>query len=380
MPKRRRVSSSREHGLRTAGASDIEQSIRRGFDAISVEIAPDGSLLTVPSGWHGEGKQGEAMVLYGDLLTGPIAGTVLTAGSFVDWLSRNSFLLETGGKAASAQEAAEALESNVTSVDPSDPPVFRAVRTKENGLPSVIEVYSGALSTLMLQLTTIGNRSRVGYFERVAYKGAVASLMNPFISKGTTQIRRRMGVEGIERRMRRVDDCLAGMTTLLADALIDEKLGVARNGLLEEIAVSVATTQGMVVAVTAAELRGVPLIIRAGGPSFGLAGKEKGLNYMVNTLPDALTRGYFTAGDFGSVMQADRSPLRDVQTLSMGNATTKHRTRFFLTGGGPVHEMMEEAYNKRRKPLHGMVSVRRAARIDDGKERQWGVIISGIAH
>lgn len=371
-------------GLHPTTPQEIIRFVTQHLDsALTIEIAPPRNLLSVPKGWHGEGKSGEAIVTFGEVLITPIAETVVPAATFTSWLTDEGFVLEVEGKAADAGEAARALESATTVTQVDKEPVFRAVREKQDGTkpPIMIEIFSGALSDQLLNLSVIGNKDpkQATNMEKSAYKGAVAHLMLPFVSKGLTKAKERLQLPVAYKRLRRVDDCLASMTTILGDMLIDEQLGVPHDNLIEELAVAVATTQGMTLAIMMADRRNVPLIIRGGAPSFGLAGKEKGLNYMVNTLPKGLEYGYFTTGDLGILMKEEDPTLDSPRIIEEGEGKSPVETRFFLTGGSPIYAMMRESYKARNKPYYGMVSVRRASRINEPNFKDWGVIISGLA-
>lgn len=370
-------------GLHPTTPQEIISFVSEHLDSnLTIDIAPPGRVLSVPKEWHGGGKSGEAIITFGEVLITPIAETVVSAATFISWLKDEGFVLEVEGKAAEAGEAARALESSTTVVRVGEQPVFRAVREKQEGNkpPIMIEIFSGALSDHLLNLSVIGNKDpkQVSNMEKSAYKGAVAHLMLPFVSRGLTKAKERLQMPDGYRRLRRVDDCLASMTTILGDMLIDEQLGVSHDNLMEELAVAVATTQGMTLAIMMADRRNVPLIIRGGAPSFGLAGKEKGLNYMVNTLPKAVEHGYFTTGDLGILMKEDHPTLDSPRVIDEGEGKSPVETRFFLTGGSPIYAMMLESYKMREKRYYGVVSVRRASRINEPGFKDWGVVISGL--
>jgi hypothetical protein len=321
-------------------------------------------------------------VTFKEVLIKPISETIVSADAFTQWLSKEGFLLEVDGKSASQKEAVVALESSKAVSEVGAQPVFRAVREKpeENKPPILIEIYSGPLSPDVLTLSRIGNKDpkEVSVKERSLYRGAVEHLMHPFVSKDLTRAKERLQIPPGYKRLRRVDDCLASMTTILGDMLIDEALGVSEENLLEELAVGVATTQGMTLAVMMADRRNVPLIIRGGTISFGLAGRAKGLNYMVNTLPEALAQGYFTTGDLGVLMKEENPTLVAPQVFRLGEETPYLETRFYLTGGSPMYAMMRDAYHNRGKPHYGLVTVRRASRINKKDFTDWGVIFTGL--
>ncbi len=372
----------KDHGLHPTTPNEIISFVAQHLDsALSIEIAPPGGVVSVPKEWHGAGKSGEAMVTFGEVLITPISETVVSAETFTHWLTAEGFVLEVQGQLASPSEAASALESSTTVIRAGENPVFRAVREKqtEKKPPIMIEIFSGALSQFTLNLSSIGNKNlkEVSNAEKSAYKGAVANLMLPFVAKGLSKAKERLQISPTIKRLRRVDDCLASMTTILGDMLIDEKLGIPTTNLLEELSIAVATTQGMSLAIMMADRRNVPLIIRGGSISFGLAGKEKGLNYMVNTLPEALAQGYFTTGDLGELMK-EQNPILDSPRVLEEGRPTGLETRFFLTGGSPMFAMLKDAYKEREKPYHGVVSVRRASRVNALDYKNWGVIISGL--
>lgn len=371
----------KDHGLRPVTPQEItEFFVSHVHGKTHIDIAPEGEKVTVPEGWHGAGKTGDAVVTFDDLLTAPIAGTNLPAESFVSWLEALGFRFQVNGKESGVSAAAKVLESSELHVTAGEQPAFRAILSGAGAsrIPKVIEVYSGAQSELMLQLSSVGNREKPGMMDKEAYRGAVANLMIPFLSQNEGADGKIWNVSDGWRTLRRKDDCLAGLTTVLGDMLVDGRMGVPTDHLVEELGVAIATTQAMTLAVAAAELRGVPLRIQAGAAAFGLAGKDRGLNYMVNTLPKAMARGYFTSGDLGILMKEDRPTISEPKTWQVGNGDARDENRFFLTGGSPVLRMMVDAKRENGAEHHGVVSVRRASRIHAEDGSNWGVVIDGI--
>jgi len=183
-----------------------------------------------------------------------------------------------------------------------------------------------------------------------------------------------MGIARVGKKIRRIDDCAAAYTSIAADMIIDDKRSLAKPN-LDEVDVAIATAQSLVEAVTLADMRKVPLFIRIGAPSFGLL-PSPDTNYMANTQPDMLSIGRFTSGDFGTIMSTGKEQFDEPHIRLYGNCDPNNETRFYLNGGGPVQEIMNEQYKRRGKPHHGIVHVLRASRIDNGPG-EWGVILSG---
>jgi hypothetical protein len=368
-----------EGDLRQTTPEAIWDYLEKNWDAqVQVNIAEPGELITVPAGWHGAGKQGEAEVLFGDVLTESMAGTALPAAVFTEWLFKQGFEFSTWDQPLSETEAAENLDSHMRSN--ARMPIYRAMRRAGDNRPAVqIEYFNGAQSDKVCNLSFIGNNEARTKKDEAKYRQIVSELMGDFIAKGTTKAKADMGISRNVIKTRWLDDCLAGCTTIAGDIEVSKKLGERVDNSLWVIDVSIATTQGIVVAMFMAEREGVPLLIRAGAPSFGLAGEEKGTNYMANISKNMRSLGYYTSGDFGQIMNGGKPVNEETRLEHRGNGGRHNQTRVFLNGGGPVLKMMDHQYARDGKPYHGEVSVRRASRIDNGPE-QWGVIIKGIYH
>jgi len=360
------------YGLREIEPGDITSYLEREWDRqVKVTLAPFGKILTVPEGWHGAGKQGDALVEFGDVLTKPIAGTALPPDVFTDWLSKKGFSFENGEPIQTPQKAAYVLGSDQTHSD--GIPVFRAVRTSDKGVPMIIELYHGAQADEVKRLSAIGNMNGAERSERdkETYRTIVHDLMMPFISVGTTKAKERMGLDLNVPKVRRIDDCAAALSTIAADIAIDRKKGIKQPG-LEEIGVSIATTQAMVIAVHLAEKRNVPLLLRVGAPAFGLDTS----NYMHNVYEEMLTLGGYVSGDFGDIMSTGNEQYQQPHIRIYGNGSPRNVTRFYYNGGGPIETIMAMQYKNRGKPYHGIIEVYRASRIDNGPG-YWGVILAG---
>ena len=364
--------------LRETNPVKIINYIEKNWRQIRVHSGVEGLPAMVPIGWsHGGGRKGEYFVDYGDVLTTEMGGTKLAPGIFTEWLAEKGFSFESDNQTLSAAEAAAVLASKARG----QVPVFRAIRTGRNHAPVLIEFYSGSQSDLMQKLTRLGNQN-LNLDGKEQYRSTVFQLMEPFLSKGTTKAKDVLGLHRDKRKIRRIDDCAAALTTVLGHIIISDKsLGHTRQ-ILEVDDYAVATLQALAIRIHLAERRGVPLIVRAGGPSFGLAGADKGLNYMLNTQPQMLQLGPFTSGDFGVNMSTGgeqnvnphikihgENPREKIQ------AYLNNQIYLFLNGGWPILQMMDGMYKLRNKPLQGVVHVLRASRVDNGP-KHWGVIMS----
>ncbi len=373
----REVRERRQYSeLRSISAGSIEHFLRDHWNSIELSLLPPGQKEIIPQGWHGAGFAYDGMVNFKNLLTESMAGTELNATNFVSWLADKGFFFERGTKWLEPTHAAELLESEATPF--LGTPIFRAWR-REN-VPIQIEFYHGATSDLMKRLSLLGNQGHLSVSDKQQYRQIVALLSSPFIAKGTTKVAQHMGLPEGYRRVARKDDCNATDTTFSGDKLLS--LIVDRNNKVQEPLfwvddVAVATTQAIVHAVVLSEMYNVPLLVRAGAASFGLGGHSDDLNYMKNTLPAMRRYGQFTAGDFGQNMQIPGSEGPKPARIHYGHGSPLRETRFFLSGGGPIMEMMFDSLKTRHKRHQGVLSVVQAKRVDHGP-REWGVAIDGI--
>ena len=175
--------------------------------------------------------------------------------------------------------------------------------------------------------------------------------------------------------LRRVDDCAASMVTIIGDQIIDDKMQISRDHLLEIHDLSVATTQAVVLAIIMAERRHVPLLMRIGAPAFGL-GSESGLNYIMNTLPQMKIHGPMTVGDMGTLMDEGDSAAATPKSVAVRKGDASRELRLFLGGGLPVSKMLAQVHDERGKPVGWDLTFRRASRVDNGPEH-WAVLVTG---
>jgi hypothetical protein len=373
--------------LKSTSPESVIGYLRNHWDTdVRVLQAPEDSVLTVEEGWHGQGKTGEVEVLFGKSLLEPISGTHLSADVFASWLGHHGFEFKSGNAKVSSGEAASYLSSEKFSKD--DYPVFEAIR--KDGPPVVIQIFNGSTSYPMQFLTDIGNDSARTTFHDNTYRGTVMELMAPFIVKGTTAIRRTGNFPEKFTKISPIDDCLAGCTTVAGDIEYRHSIG-ALSHVVYDMKFSVVTTQGLSVALFLSEKYNIPMIIRGGAASFGLAGADLGTNYMLNTQEEMIyfRKGQkdeivrkFTSGDFGNIMSDGTEKNITSYKESHGNGTPERNTVFYLNGGWPIRQIWKEMHLHNNKPIHGNEYVVHASRIDNspitGKPTDWGVIFKGI--
>lgn len=365
-------------GLRPTTPDEIVAHVENHFDSqVRVQFAPKGELITIPDGWHGAGKVGEVLVHVGHLLTAPIAGTALPAQRLLDWaLDQRFSITDSQGHTVSVKQAVATLEGDSYSWGDNQA-LIRLTRSVRDTTPIEIQFYAGATNPWIRTLSEIGNKGvgAIAPDERDEYRRSVQQLLRPFISRGTKEERNRLGLAANVDVLRRVDDCAASLVTFIGDQIVDDAMNTSREHLLEVHDISVATLQAVVLAISMAQRRHVPLVMRIGAPAFGL-GTDRGLNYIMNTLPELQQYGPLTVGDMGKLMDegdsADATP--NLVTVRQGDASRE--LRLFLGGGLPVSKMLASVHSERRKPMGWDIATRRASRVDDGPDH-WGVLISG---
>lgn len=365
-------------GLRSTTPDAIVKYFNEQFESqVHVHFAPQGELITIPDGWHGEGKEGEALVHVGDILTKPIAGTKLAAEDLLRWSLSERFLLTDGqNNPIDVDGAVGILEGDHYSYG-DNKPLLRLTRSRSGGTPVEIQFYGGATNPWIETLSQIGNKdpNRLSQNEQDEYRRNVRELFRPFISKGTKEERARLGLPATVDILRRVDDCAASLVTIIGDQLIDDAMQISRDNLLEIDDVSVATMQAVVLAIIMANQRHVPLVMRIGAPAFGL-GSDRGLNYIMNSLPPMLKHGPFTVGDMGTLMDDGESAGAKPKLVPVRQGDASRELRLFLGGGLPVSKMLTDVHDERRKPIGWDIALRRGSRVDNGP-LHWCVLMSG---
>ncbi len=356
----------------------VEYFVREFESKVRVKFPPRGDIITIPDGWHGAGKEGEVAVYVGDLLTKPIAGTKLSAEDFFRWGTQNKFVLTDGKhRKVDVPTASKIIEGDQDSLDGN--PILRLTRTESNKMPVEIQFFGGATNQWIETLTKIGNKTKDNPFfietDKRDYLNAVRQLFRPFISKGTKGDRARLGLPLTVDILRRVDDCSASGVTFIGDQALDDAMLISHENLLEIHDVSVSTLHAVVLAISMADRRHVPLIMRIGAPAFGL-GSGSQLNYMMNTLPEMMKYGPQVVGDMGTLMDEGESAEAIPKLLEVRKGDASRELRLFLGGGLPVARMLKEAHEERGKPFVWDLAIRRASRVDNGPD-QWGVLISG---
>lgn len=363
--------------LRRIAPDQLITYLEKEFDShVKVSFA-DKEPITVPPGWHGQGKKGEALVTFGEILTKPIAGTELPAGVFTEWMGKEGFVAsDSMGRPMHPALATRLLEGSFK--PETSGPLVRFTRKAPGRTHIEVEFYHGATHSLMQALSAIGNKDqkRIGEKEKKRYIDAVRGLFEPFISKGTRNNRDRLGLPKTVDVLRRVDDCAASLVTIMGDQLIDDVMQTPRDNLVEVIDVSVATTQAITLAIYMAQRRRVPLILRVGAPAFGL-GDRDALNYIMNTRPEMAQYGKLTVGDMGTNMdRGDSATARPFMQAMRRDDEEYREIRWFLGGGRPLIRILNEEYSRRGKPARWDTSVRRASRVDNGPA-MWGVLFNG---
>lgn len=396
-----RNTSAKELGatLRETTVDKILQYIDERWNSktVRVHIAKDHEILRIPNDWHGAMKHerengGDALVLFGTNLIDPIEGTSLPAESFISGLRSLHFTFENGNaKRMNEKRAATVISSTasckITSLKGEkkkyrEQPVFRAIKDDDGG-KIVIEIRNGSMSPVMQELTIIGNDNDMNPEKKLRYRQAVNECLGEFSAKGASTIRKRLKLDGF-KRLTYFDDCLATGVTIFGDQEVDAVLGRSRYKIFEEIRVSVASTQGIALAVKRSLDRRVPLLIRVGALSYGLGGQDIGLNYLVNTQSEMKKLGLFTVGDMGDKLSTGREPLvhPHIRLYKPGKDRNNYETRIFLGGGLAMLELWEERIMKRKKDPDTIVSVLHASRInpppgEDGRIHDWGVLLNG---
>ncbi len=360
-------------------------------ETVRVRIAKPHEILQIPPEWHGAIKHGrentgDAVVLFGSNLVEPIEGSRLSSDAFVDGLHALHFVFEDGNgvvlgdKEASRIISSDALSEIVSSEE--EKPVMRAIKNDAEG-KIIIEIRNGSISPVMQQLTSLGNDPQMDKEKRLRYRKAVSDCLGGFCAKGATAVRKRLQLFEI-KRLTYFDDCFASGATIFGDQEVDAAMGRTHDQMLEEIRVSVASTQAITLAVKRSLDRHVPLLVRVGALSYGLGNRAIGSNYLINTQPEMLDFGLFTVGDMGDNLSTGREGLihPHVRLYRPGRNRSNHETRIYLGGGLAMLELWEAKVMERKKDPDSYVCVLQATRInpppgEDGDIHDWGVLLNG---
>jgi len=364
--------------LRTVDPEDLHKYLTENWSNIQVETASSGKKIVREV--HGENKTGDFLVTVGPLLVENHGGTELLADQFVRWMvEEKGFSPQNTAGELSVRDAVQLLESEQLSTDGN--PVVRLLRTSETGFPACFEFYGGSRSPSMKKISEIGNMSSITSEIKAEYRQQVFRLTNPFFPRGTTEARGLMKAEGITGKERLSDDCLASLITFVGYEELLTYLGIVQKNILLELDGAVGTTQAFVTALVLAEqankdrFQNRPLVVRVGAPAFGLGNEKLGLNYIMNTQPDMQSvYGWLACGDFGTIMSEGKEKHLQTSVTLFGNGNPSYETVFFLNGGGPMLEMAQRQYGERMKPINGMFTVVRAARV--GGEKDWGALFT----
>lgn len=359
---------------------------------VRVSIAKPGEILGIPPDWHGAEKfgrknTGDAKVLFGSCLVTPIEGTRLPADVFIDGLHELGFVFEDGRGIQLKDTAASQVISSDASCEIISPeeerPVMRAIKNDAQG-KIIIEIRNGSASPVMHELTSLGNDLHMDPEKKLRYRNAVSDCLGGFCAKGASAIRQRLQLFGT-KRLTRLDDCLASVATIFGDQEADAAMGRTHDRMLEEIRVSVASTQGIALAVKRSLDRNAHLLVRVGSLSYGLGNRAiGGSNYLINTQPEMLELGLFTVGDMGEHLSTGREGLihPHVRLYRPKINRSNNETRIYLGGGLAMLELYEERINKRNTDPDSCVCILHASRInpppgEDGQIHDWGVLLNG---
>jgi len=364
--------------LRSVDPDYLHRYLTENWSDIRVEAAPPGEKIVKKV--HGETKTGDYLVSVGPLLVENHAGTELSAENFVRWMVNDKGFRAVNAEKAELpiQDAVDILNSGAFSVGGA--PVVRLLRPYDGKKPGMcFEFYGGSQSDPIKTISTIGNKGDINHDDKRQYRERVYQLIQPIAARGTTEIKKLMGVQMDLGKRRLFDDCLASLITFVGYEKLRDYLGMNKYSTLLEMDGAVGTTQAFVTALVLSEQasKNDPnarnLLVRVGAPAYGLAGKTKGMNYIENTQEDMLTScGTFTCGDFGSIMSDGREKNLQPSVRLYGNGNPLYETDVFLYGGGPMLEMLERQYTERKKPINGILAIMRASRI--GEEKDWGAL------
>ncbi len=358
---------------------------------VRVHIAQPNEILHPHKDWHGAEKfgrknTGDAEVLFGSNLVEPIEGSRLSSDAFIDGLRAFHFVFEDG----SGMQLTDNVASRIISSDASceiisseeEKPVMRAIKNDDEG-KIIIEIRNGSASPVMQELTRLGNDPHMDREKKLRYRKAVSDCLGEFCAKGATAVRKRLQLFEI-KRLTYFDDCLASGATVFGDQEVDAVMGRTHDRMLEEIRVSVASTQAIALAVWRSLERDVPLLVRVGALSYGLGSQIIGSNYLINTQPEMLDIGLFTVGDMGDHLSTGREGLihPHVRLYRPRNNRSHNQTCIYLGGGLAMLELWEAKIMDRKKDPDACVLVLQASRInpppgEDGHIHDWGVLLNG---
>ena len=360
-------------------------------ETVRVRIAKPHEILRIPPDWHGATKHGrpntgDAEVLFGSNLVEPIEGSRLSSDAFIDGLRAFHFVFEDGNGRELSDSVASRIISSSASCEIISPdeenPVLRAIKNDDEGR-IIIEIRNGSVSSVMQELTTLGNDPLMDKEKKLRYRKAVSECLGEFCAKGATAVRKRLQLFEI-KRLTYFDDCLASGVTIFGDQEVDAAMGRTHDRMLEEIRVGVASTQAITLAVKRSLDRHVPLLVRVGALSYGLGSRAIGSNYLINTQPEMLDLGLFTVGDMGDNLSTGREGLihPHVRLYRPGKNRSNHETRIYLGGGLAMLELWEAKIMERKKDPDSYVCVLQASRInpplgEDGNIHDWGVLLNG---
>lgn len=358
---------------------------------VRISIANAPALLRLPSDWHGATKHGrenagDAIVLFGSNLVEPIEGSRLSSDAFVDGLHTLHFIFEDGNGTQLTDSEASRIISSDTSCEivslEEEKPVMRAIKNDDEG-KIIIEIRNGSISPVMKELTALGNDPHMDKEKKLRYRNAVNDCLGGFCAKGATAVRKRLDLFEV-KRLTYFDDCFASGATIFGDQEVDAAMGRSHDHMLEEIRVSVASTQGITLAVKRSLDRHIPLLVRAGALSYGLGNRAIGTNYLINTQPEMLDHGLFTVGDMGDNLSTGREGLvhPHVRLYRPRQNRSNNETRIYLGGGLAMLELWEAKIMERKKDPDSYVCVLQASRInpppgEDGYIHDWGVLLNG---
>ena len=363
--------------LRPAKPETIAATIKEQWDTdVHIQWPEAGQQqVVVPEGWHGAGKKFDAFVHFDDgILTSTISGKYISNESLVTWAKETNFAIKGNNHSLSVDEAVSLLDSNQSSTD--HHPLVELVRSKENGTPISIQIFSTMRSPEMFALSQMGNGKIESDPKR--YADIMKTMFEQFVPFDINPTKRTLGIGDSTKREGFVDDLFASLATTKAVEEMKRQLGVWQEDSFLHMQGVGITQLAAVVAIAHAELRNTPLILQTSVLGGGLSGNPETLNYIFHTDPDLIKScGSYCFGDVGNFTAfAGIEDLIPRIIHLYGGSNTDVET-YCLRGGEPVRRslinILHEYKMQRGKTQH-LIS---AGRANEGLEH-YAVGIKGL--